>query len=275
MIDIDALTKKYDLDALNSWISTLQLKPSPPEPGDTRLALSCIDLTSLDGNDNILSISGLCNKALTLAEKGGRAPAAVCVYPNFITLTRNLLKGSGIKSACVAGGFPSAQGMSAAKAAEIRMAREEGADEIDTVFPRGYLCAGEWSQLTEELAMMREAAGNTTLKIILETGELKDPKHIALASLLSLHAGADFIKTSTGKSATGFTKEAFLIMLNVILQVVKLDGRKAGIKASGGVAEPETAYWCLSVLRQLAGNDFLKPGLFRIGASRLADKLIG
>ena len=275
MITEEQIFRNFPINDLTSWLATSKPElQAVPDSGDAQRAMASIDLTSLDGNDNRNSISNLCSKALDLAEKSGQPVAAVCVYPNFISLCRERLSNSGIKTACVAGGFPSAQGMTAAKVAEIRMAREEGSEEIETVFPRGYLFSGEWNQLTDELARMREAAGNACLKIILETGELKHPELIAKASFLSLTAGADFIKTSTGKTPTGFTEDAFLIMIKSILHHAEQTGKKAGVKASGGVVEPETAFWCLSVLRQLAGNEWINPGLFRIGASRLADKLM-
>lgn len=237
------------------------------------LALSCIDLTTLDGNDNKETIVRLCKKGIEFIDKGLSAVAAVCVYPNFIDIARKELFGSGIKVACVAGGFPSAQGMLKVKSYEVRMAREEGADEIDIVFPRSYLLAGEFNAIADELGQLRSDANDTTLKVILETGELKDPHLICMASELAAVAGADFLKTSTGKASIGYTPEALYVMLKLVKEYDEKFGRKIGVKAAGGVAEPDSAFECLKLTQALAGNQWLTPGLFRIGASRLAEKL--
>jgi len=237
------------------------------------LAMACIDLTTLDGNDNRLVVENLCRKALAMQSSGLPAVAAVCVYPNFIGTARKILEGSGIKVACVAGGFPSGQGMIQAKVSEITLAREEGADEIDILFPRGYLFTEEYQALQDELLRMKEASKGCALKVILESGEMKNPEHIFKASVMSILAGADFLKTSTGKTSIGYTSEAFFIMLQVIHKTWNLTGIKIGIKASGGVAEQNTAFQCLDMVKTIAGNEWLNPGLFRIGASRLADNL--
>lgn len=265
---------KYNFPDILAGLQRFNPKVSFPDDFQSAsLAMACIDLTTLDGNDNHQVVANLCQKALDMQNMGLQPVAAVCVYPNFIGIARKILEGSGIKVACVSGGFPSGQGMIQAKVADIRLAREEGADEIDIVLPRGYLFTEEYSALEDELLQMRQAGKDCTFKVILESGEMKNPEHIFKASVIAIQAGADFLKTSTGKTTTGYTPEAFFIMLNVIRTSFLLTGRKVGIKASGGVAEQNTAFQCLDMVKTIAGNEWLNPGLFRIGASRLADGL--
>ncbi len=239
------------------------------------LALSCIDLTTLDGNDNFKVIKDLCDKATSYQniEKGIPSVAAVCVYSNFIPEVKKLLFGKGIKLACVAGGFPSGQGLLESRIFEVRIAKEAGADEIDIIFPRGLLFAGEYNAAFDEICMMRKACSGLTLKVILETGEMSNPLDICRAAEISIFAGADFIKTSTGKTTIGATPEALWIMLKLIKDYNILTGKKIGIKPSGGIGEPETALNCIKLISSVPGKDWLNNSLFRIGASRLADKI--
>jgi deoxyribose-phosphate aldolase len=249
-----------------------------PAPEDSKHALreifSFMDFTSLEGSDNQAKIQLLCAKAISFGEKGLPYPAAVCIYPPFISVAKQALAGTPIKVATTAAAFPSGQMPLSVKLEEIRYAIGEGADEIDVVISRGTFLAGDYNKLFRELDAMRELANQQILKVILETGELKTPENIAKASEIAIEAGADFIKTSTGKISPAATEEAVYAMLQVIREYHRKSGKKIGIKPAGGISEPEKAlnyYW---LVHEVLGKEWLKPELFRIGASRLADRII-
>ena len=239
------------------------------------IAHSCIDLTTLDGNDTTEAVENLCHKAKSLADpdKGIQPVAAVCVYSNFVSTARKSLEGTGISIASVAGGFPSGQGLIGSRVYDVKSAAEAGADEIDIVFPRGLLFKEAYQQILDELGMMRMACSGLKLKVILETGELRNALEICRAAELSILSGADFIKTSTGKTPTGATLESVYIMLKIIKAYFDLSGKKTGLKPSGGIAEPDNALQYLALTRFVAGGDWINNSLFRIGASRLADRI--
>ena len=200
--------------------------------------LSFLDLTSLDGTDHPEKIRLFCRKALAFKDHGVPLPAAVCVYPPFIGTARRELDGTGIRVSTTAAAFPSGQLPIALKLNEIRFAVEEGADEIDVVISRGTLLEGNFQVILDELGAMREAAGTRTLKIILETGELGTFENIARASELAIRSGADFIKTSTGKSTPAATPEAVYVMMQMICHHHQKTGIRIGIKPAGGIADP-------------------------------------
>jgi deoxyribose-phosphate aldolase len=235
--------------------------------------LSCIDLTSLEGSDNKGKITELCHKACSFGQSGFPLPAAVCIYPPFVGLAKDQLKGTGILVATVAGAFPSGQSPLALRLEEVRYSINEGADEIDMVISRGRLLEGDESFVYDEIAATREACKAVTLKVILETGELKTPSVIRRASEIAIAAGADFIKTSTGKIQPAATEEAVRIMLEVIREQFQKSGKRTGIKPAGGISEPEQALKYYKLVEQVLGTDWLNKNLFRIGASRLADGL--
>ena len=239
-----------------------------------REILSFLDLTSLEGSDNKVKIDLLCRKALSMGEKGLPFPAAVCVYPPFVSHAKHLLQGSPVRVATTAGAFPSGQMSLAVKLAEIRYAIHEGADEIDVVISRGTFLENNYHVVFRELDAMRETCREQTLKVILETGELNSPENIAKASEIAIEAGADFIKTSTGKILPAATEEAMYIMLMVIREHFRKTGRKIGIKPAGGIAEPDKALRYYRLTDEILGKEWLSPTLFRIGASRLADNLV-
>jgi deoxyribose-phosphate aldolase len=236
---------------------------------DYKLILSCLDLTTLEGSDNDEKIKSVCRKAIEFNPR----VAAVCFYPPFAKLAKSLLHNSGVKVASVAGGFPSGQTSLKIKLDEVKWALQEGADEIDMVISRGKFHAGEYSMVFDEIAVIKEACGIAHLKVILETGELKTIENIRKASEIALNAGGDFIKTSTGKISPAATPEAFVVMLDTLLEFYKKTGQKRGIKPAGGISEPEQAMLYLNLLRTTLGNDWANNEFFRIGASRLADKL--
>jgi deoxyribose-phosphate aldolase len=229
--------------------------------------LSLIDLTSLEGKDNAGTIKALCEKAIA------NKTAAVCVYPSMVRTAKQALSDSNIKVAAVAGAFPSGQLPLNLRLAEAQYAINEGADEIDMVISRGKFLEGNYSFLFEEVASFKELCKNTTLKVILETGELNTLQNIRTASDIALHAGADFIKTSTGKISTNATLEAVCVMLMAIKDFYSTSGKKCGIKPSGGISEGETAIKYLKLTETILGNDWLNASLFRFGASRLVDTI--
>ncbi|MGA2822381.1 MAG: deoxyribose-phosphate aldolase [Bacteroidales bacterium] len=238
-----------------------------------RTLLSCIDLTTLEGSDNTARIVELCRKACSFGESGLPLPAAVCVYPPFVKLAKNQLKGTDIRVAAVAGAFPSGQSPLAVRLEEVRYTVNEGADEIDMVISRGRLLEGDERYVFDEIAAIREVCKEVHLKVILETGELKTPALIRKASEIAIAAGTDFIKTSTGKIQPAATEEAVGIMLKVIREHYKKTGKKTGIKPAGGISEPKQALQYYLLTKRILGTDWLNKNLFRIGASRLADGL--
>lgn len=233
-----------------------------------RRVFSCIDNTTLNGTDNEAQVEAFCRHTMEMGHV-----AAVCVYPRFVSVTKKTLAGSGIKVASVAGAFPHGQLPIALKVEEVKYAIGEGADEIDMVLSRGVLLAGEDTLVRDEVALMKEACQGRTLKVILETGELPSPTLIAKASQLAIDGGADFIKTSTGKIGVGATLEAAEIMLTVINENVKKGKNWVGFKAAGGISTPEEALAYAEMAKKIMGDDFVKNQTFRIGASRLTDRL--
>lgn len=238
--------------------------------------LSFVDLTTLEGSDNDQKIISMCHKAKSLQALGPDIPgvAAVCFYPPFIRLAKKELAGTGIHVASVAGAFPSGQSPLSAKIEEIKYAVDEGVDEIDTVINRGKLLAGEFAYVSDELSIIRESCGEVHLKVILETGELQSVENIRKASEIAILAGADFIKTSTGKIQPAATPEAFFVMAETIREYAQKAGKKIGIKPAGGISTASQAYRYLLVLQSVLGSEWVDNTLFRIGASRLTDDLV-
>ena len=241
-----------------------------------KLALSMIDLTTLEGADSDGKVKQLCGKALHLHDALPGLPhvAAVCVYPMLVKIARQELGASGVKVAAVATGFPSGQYPRETKLRETRFAVEEGADEIDMVISRGHLLAGDYAYVFDEIAAVKEACGTAHLKVILETGELGTFDTVRKASDLAMHAGADFIKTSTGKVQPAATPQVTLVMLEAIRDFYHATGRKIGMKPAGGIATAKVALQYLVMLRETLGQDWLTPDLYRIGASRLANDIL-
>ena len=237
--------------------------------------ISIIDLTTLSGDDTNLRVTELCNKAYSYENEVAGIPnvAAVCVYPVFAKLVSTLLSGHNIATACVAGAFPSGQSPLHIRTAEVRDAVENGADEIDMVISRGKLIEGNEKFITEEVSAIKKACGKAHLKVILETGELVSVTNIRKASELSILAGADFIKTSTGKISPAATPEAFLIMLDTIKEYYDKTGSMIGIKPAGGISTPDEAMVYYTLVSEILGDSWLSRDYFRIGASRLTDNV--
>ncbi len=241
-----------------------------------KLALSMIDLTTLEGADSPGKVRQMCYKAAHLHDTLPGVPhvAAVCVYPTLVRLAKESVKGTNIKVAAVATGFPSGQYPLDVKLRDTRYAVDEGADEIDMVISRGHFLAGDYQYVFDEIAQVKEACGPAHLKVILETGELGQLDQVRKASDLAMHAGADFIKTSTGKVVPAATLPVTLVMLEAIRDFYYATGRKIGMKPAGGISTAKTAIQYLVVLRETLGEDWLTPDLFRIGASRLANDIL-
>src|SRR5262245_49838100 len=241
-----------------------------------KLALSMIDLTTLEGADSPGKVRQMCYKAAHLDDNLPDIPhvAAVCVYPTLVKIAKSDVKNSGIKVAAVATGLPSGKYPLNVKLDDTRLAVGEGADEIDMVISRGHFLAGDYNYVFDEIAQVKEACGDAHHKVILETGELSTYDNVRRASDLAMHAGADFIKTSTGKVQPAATLPVTLVMLEAIRDFYQSTGRKIGMKPAGGISNAKTALQYLVVLRETLGQDWLTPDLFRIGASRLANDIL-
>lgn len=265
-------------DELQNRINKVSEKIDTSNPDKDILAtiLSIIDLTTLSGDDTDLRVNELCIKAQSFAKynKSLRNVAAVCVYPVFAELVSNNLKGTGIKTACVAGAFPSGQSPLNIRIAEVKQAIADGADEIDMVISRGKLIEGNEKYVATEISEIKKACGKTHLKVILETGELKTPKLVRKASEIAINNGGNFIKTSTGKVSPAATPETFVVMLDTINEYYNKTGIKIGIKPAGGISESKDAMLYYYLVKEILGDEWLNHNLFRIGASRLATKVM-
>lgn len=237
--------------------------------------LGSIDLTTLEGSDTKERVTKLCDTARNFHddEKGIPSTASVCVYSPFVALAKERLRNTPIHVAAVAGGFPAGQLPIDLKVAEVEYAVAQGADEIDMVISRGAFLEGDYQRVYDEICAIRKACPKQKLKVILETGELQTPQNIFLASQLAIHAGADFLKTSTGKIAVNATPEAFWVMMFAIRQHFQETGKKVGIKVAGGVSDPAQAYTYLHMWKLNMGKEWAVPDLFRVGTSRLATKI--
>ena len=240
-----------------------------------RFVLGCIDLTTLEGSDNTQKIKDLCQTAINFKDDSRHIPstAAVCVYPPFVAQAKALLKGTDIHVASVAGAFPAGQSPIDIKVAEVKYAVAAGADEIDMVISRGKFLEGNYQEVFDEIVAIKQACGEAHLKVILETGELKTADNIYAASMIAMEAGADFIKTSTGKIAVNATPESFLIMLDAIANFYKQTEKMVGMKPAGGISDAENALLYVKILENTLGKQWLNKQYFRIGASRLAKKI--
>ena len=241
-----------------------------------RMILSMIDLTTLEGQDTPGKVRQLCRKALHLHDALPDLPnvAAVCVYPTMVGIARQTLGDADIKVASVATAFPSGMSPRSIKLEETRMAVGEGADEIDMVISRGAFLQGDYGYVFDEIAAIKDACGDAHLKVILETGELGTLDRVRRASVLAIHAGADFIKTSTGKIQPAATMPVTLVMLQAIRDHFHETGRMVGMKPAGGISSAKLAIQYLVMLRETLGSAWLTPTWFRFGASSLANDVL-
>lgn len=240
------------------------------------LALSMIDLTTLEGMDTPGKVIQLCQKAKEPYAPLPELPtvAAVCVYPRMVNTAQKALRGTGIRVASVATSFPSGMTSLENKLEECRQVVEDGADEVDMVISRGEFLKGNYSYVYDEIAAVKEAAGKAHLKVILETGELQTYENVRKASDLAMHAGADFIKTSTGKVKPAATQPVTLVMLEAIRDYFYDTGRMVGMKPAGGIRKAKQALQYLVLVKETLGTDWLTPEYFRFGASSLANDLL-
>src|SRR6187551_838627 len=240
------------------------------------LAIRCCDLTTLEGQDTPGKVAALCSKAIRPDPTDASIPsvAAVCVYPNLVPTAKARLEGTGVKVASVATAFPSGQSPLDVKLRDVRDAVEFGADEIDMVIDRGAFLSGRYAKVYDQIVKVREACGPAHLKVILETGELGTYDAVRRASLLAMAAGADFIKTSTGKISPAATLPVTLCMLEAIRDVHVETGRVVGMKPAGGIRHSKQAIQYLCVLHETLGRDWLTPNRFRFGASSLLNDVL-
>jgi deoxyribose-phosphate aldolase len=240
------------------------------------LAVRMMDLTTLEGQDTPGKIAALASKAIRPDPSDPTVPsvAALCVYPNLVPPALERVRGTGVKVASVATAFPSGQTPTDIKVAEARRVAEMGADEIDMVIDRGAFLAGRYAKVYDEIVQVKEACGEAHLKVILETGELGTYDNVRRASLLAMAAGADFIKTSTGKLPSAATLPVTLVMLEAIRDVYDETGRRVGMKPAGGIRTAKQSVQYLVLLHETLGLDWLTPDLFRFGASSLLNDVL-
>lgn len=242
-----------------------------------KFCLSAVDLTTLTCNDSVESVTDFAKRTVTFGEKYPDIPnvASICVYPAFVETVGVAVDGTPMRITSVGGGFPASQTFLEVKMLEVAMAVENGADEVDIVLNVGKMLTGAYDEAANEVEMIRsEMDEDVILKVILETGALKTPELIHKASIISMAAGADFIKTSTGKIDVAATPEAAVVMCQAIKMFYEKTGRKVGFKAAGGVKTPQDAALYYTIVEQILGEEWLTTDLFRIGASSAANNLL-
>ena len=274
--------EKFDLSQTDEQVSAAvrQLVADNRDKYDNaevlKQLLSTVELTTLKVTDSQESVLRFTENVNRCADEHPELPplATICVYPNFAKIVSESLEADGVKVACVVGGFPSSQTFIEIKTAETALAVHDGADECDMVLSVGTFQSGDYETCADEIAEIKAACNEKPLKVILETGALKTAEAIKKASILSMYAGADFIKTSTGKIEVAATLEAAYVMCSAIKEYHALTGQYIGFKAAGGIKTTAEAIDFYTVVRELLGEDYIKQGLFRIGTSRLANLLV-
>jgi deoxyribose-phosphate aldolase len=241
-----------------------------------KMILSMIDLTTLEGKDTEGKVKQMCYKAAHLHDviPGLPTVAAVCVYPTMVKTAKDALKGTNVKVASVSTAFPSGQSTRAIKIADTKFAVENGADEIDMVISRGEFLKGNYEFVFDEIAAIKEACGSARLKVIFETGELSTLDNVRRASDIAMYAGADFIKTSTGKISPAATMPVTLVMLEAIRDYYYKTGRMVGMKPAGGISTSKAALHYLVMVKETLGGAWLNNHWFRFGASSLANDVL-
>jgi len=241
-----------------------------------KLALSMIDLTTLEGKDTPGKVQQLCYKAMHPHDSLKNIPtvAAICVYPTYVGIAKKALEGSDIQVASVATAFPSGQSNLEVKISDTKFAVDQGADEIDMVISRGEFLAGNYQFIYDEIAQIKEACGKAHLKVILETGELDTLDNVRKASEIAMYAGADFIKTSTGKIQPAATMPVTYVMLDAIKDFYLKTGKIIGMKPAGGISTSKIALQYLVMLNEVLGHKWMNNKYFRFGASSLANDIL-
>lgn len=241
-----------------------------------KMVLNMIDLTTLEGKDTPGKVKQMCFKAKHLHDIHPGLPtvAAVCVYPTMVEIAKKSVEGSGVKVASVSTAFPAGQAPLAVKIADTKFAVENGADEIDMVISRGRFLAGDYNFVFDEIAAIKEVCGSARLKVILETGELVTLDNVRRASDIAMYAGADFIKTSTGKISPAATMQVTYTMLEAIRDFMDETGIKIGMKPAGGISNSKLAIHNLVMVKEVLGVEWLNNEWFRFGASSLANDVL-
>ena len=241
-----------------------------------RMVLNMIDLTTLEGKDTPGKVKQMCYKAHHLHDSIENLPsvAAVCVYPSMVSIAKNELKGTQVKVASVSTAFPSGQAPTDVKISDTKFAVDQGADEIDMVISRGRFLTGDYQFVFDEIAQIKEVCGKARLKVILETGELSTLDNVRLASDIAMNAGADFIKTSTGKIQPAATMQVTYTMLSAIRDFYDRTGIMIGMKPAGGISTSKLALHNLVMVKEILGDTWLNNEWFRFGASSLANDVL-
>lgn len=268
----------YDKVGVNERVKrfcTRSIKKTSKVEG-LKLALSMIDLTTLEGKDTKGKVQQLCYKAMHPHDTLKNIPtvAAICVYPSQVGVAKKALQGSTIQVASVATAFPSGQSNIEAKLSDTKFAVDQGADEIDMVISRGEFLTGNYQYIFDEIATIKEACGKAHLKVILETGELDTLDNVRKASEIAMYAGADFIKTSTGKIQPAATMQVTYVMLNAIKEFYLKTGKMIGMKPAGGISTSKIALQYLVMLNEVLGEKWMNKNYFRFGASSLANDIL-
>lgn len=252
------------------------MMPGIPDKHLLMAILNSIDLTSLNTTDSKTNILHLTGKVNSFSGRFSNIPnvAAICVFPNFVPVVKEKLTVKSVKIASVAGSFPSSQTFRSIKVAECKMAVDEGADEIDIVLPVGAFLGNDFELVADEIRELKDAVGERHLKVIVESGLLGDYEHIFKASMIAMDAGADFIKTSTGKTSVSATPEAAYTMCHAIKDFYTETGIRVGFKAAGGIVTTADALTYYNIVSSCLGEEWLNNSLFRIGASRLANNVL-
>jgi len=268
----------YDTTGVNERIERFcsrSIKKASKAAG-LKLAISMIDLTTLEGKDTPGKVKQLCYKAMHPHDSIKDVPtvAAVCVYPAYVGTAKKALRGSDVKVASVATAFPSGQSNLEVKLNDVKFAVDQGADEIDMVISRGQFLAGNYQYVFDEIASVKEACGEAHLKVILETGELDTLDNVRKASEIAMHAGANFIKTSTGKIQPAATMQVTYVMLDAIKDFYLKTGKMIGMKPAGGISTAKIALQYLVMLNEVLGEKWMNKNYFRFGASSLVNDLL-
>lgn len=279
---IEQAFAKYNLclndEEVHAAVSRLlEQKKSQYDTAEVRRELlGTVELTTLKVTDSQESVLQFTERVNRFTDEHPDLPhlATVCVYPNFAKIVSESLEAEGVEVACVSGGFPSAQTFIEIKTTETALAVHDGATEIDMVLSVGTFLSGDYETCADEIAEIKAACSDRPLKVILETGALQTASHIKRASVLSMYAGADFIKTSTGKIEPAATPEAAYVMCQAIKEYYNETGIRIGFKAAGGVSTVDDALTYYTIVRELLGKEWLDENLFRIGTSRLANLLV-
>ena len=265
----------YSEDELQQRIAELSRNTYADRKELLAKLFNSIDYTTLESTDNAEKIDKFCAKAKSFPSiaKELKVPA-ICIYSPFIAQAKQLLNGSGIRIATVACCFPTGQMPIEVKVKEVEYCVQQGVDEVDMVISRGTMLSGDFETVGKEVAAVKKACNGRTLKVILETGDLSTIENIRKASIIAIENGADFIKTSTGKSSESATPRAAIIMIDTIKEYYEMTGKKVGFKPAGGMKTIDDAITYLMLAENILGKEWIQPMLFRLGTSRLADKII-